>query len=296
MSNKAILSAATALAGMVLASFSLSSAAEETTEEIRALLLSPEQWLARTHGEFHYDSDTKNPRFSLESVQPLFLSQDLMHTIFAQGRISLEDGDWTGNIGVGYRYLMNDASLLFGVNAWYDRMWNPGHERIGLGAEFIGGYLDLRANWYNGISGWKVKDGMEERALDGYDFSLEGPVPYMPWMRLNVGYYHWDALEGVKDVNGFRGELTMDVTQQLQLSGGVHADNKDTTAFVKLSLSLGGPTHRQFTMVDTGVTPEPFVKRDLRKMVLMPVKRQHRIVLQRRKKGQSGGGIVVGRS
>lgn len=273
------------------------SAAGETTQDVRAWLLSPEQWLARTHLEFHYDSDTKDPRFSLETVQPLFLSPDLTHTFFTQGRLSLEDGDWTGNIGVGYRFLVDEESLLFGVNAWYDRMWNPDHQRVGLGAEIIGGYLDLRANWYNGISDWKLNDGKLEKALDGFDVSVEGPLPYMPWARVNLGYYYWDALRGAKNLNGFRGELVVDVTRQFQISGGIHADNQDTTAFIKLSLSLGAPADRQFTLVDTGVTSTPFVKRDLRRMVLMPVKRQHRIVLQRRSRsGGVSGGVVIGRS
>ena len=115
---------------------------------------------------------------------------------------------------------------------------------------------------------------------------------------MSAGYYFWDTYYG-KNIKGFRGELKLQVTPHLSIGGGISADNQDTTGFLRLSLSLGAPMAHEFSLVETGFTAEPFRRRDLARHVLTPVKRHHRIVLQRRSVNKATGaitaGVVVGR-
>jgi hypothetical protein len=262
------------------------------------------EWLARTSGEFYYDSDGRELRFSLDTIQPLLFSPDLTHTIFVQGRGSYQDELWTANAGLGYRYLTPSRDWMLGINGFYDRNWDPNHQRWGVGAEIMGRHLTFRSNYYNAVTGWKkisetTNTRVEEKALDGFDAGLETPLPYMPWARASFGYYGWNV-EDADDIDGFRGSVKMDLTGWTRLETGVMADNKDTEAFVKLRFSLGEPAGVETTLADTGFTTDmPFQGRDLTKHRLDKVERHDNIAVQRRtvnkNTGGTTGGVIIGR-
>lgn len=109
--------------------------------------------------------------YNILTVQPLYQSKDKDKVIFSQARYAHNTNDRnTGNLGFGYRSLAFDNSLLFGINSFYDYEWPYNHQRVGAGFEVISNAIELRSNYYKGLSGWHSADsGFQERALDGVD-------------------------------------------------------------------------------------------------------------------------------
>lgn len=243
------------------------------------------EWLKRTDIEFHKDSDSEL-RFSTETIQPLFQALDLSSTVFVQGRASYRDEDWTTNIGLGYRYLLPDASWLIGINGWWDRSHEYDHARWGIGGELMGSLVTGRVNYYDAYTDWRLVELtktsiIEEKALDGFDLELELPAPYMPWMRLSGQYYRWIG-EEKDDIVGFAGALKVDVTENTFLAGRFSTDNTETTFGLDVRLRLGAPQGVEYTAAGTGIASSAFTPRDLRKHVLDRVERHHDIVVERR--------------
>ena len=241
---------------------------------------------SRVYADFYIESNG-DPRFSVETIQPLH--QTGPHTFFTQSRAAFEDDSWTLNSGLGYRYLMPSQQWLLGTNIWYDSTTKYKHKRLGAGLEAVGEYLTFRANYYNGITDWKrvstaTTSYVEERALDGFDAELEGPVPYMPWMRIGLSYYHWDLFTaGADDTSGFQGRLQADLTSDLRLETGYKIDNYNDAGFVKLSWLLGEQREIEYAATETGwMSYDRFQPRDVKRQTLARVKRQHEIIVERR--------------
>lgn len=253
-------------------------------------------WLKRTDIEFDVQ-ESLNPSISVETIQPLFMNEN--DTVFFQGRLNhdAEIQDQTLNLGLGYRYLTNDKTWLLGVNAWYDRTFDLDHERRGLGVEAIGEYITVRSNYYDAFSGWKTASTVngvstQEKALDGWDFELEAPVPYVPWARISAKRFEWDAIN-TKNVDGYSVGVRMNPTGNTELTIGATDDStKDAQAFLNFAWYFDRPEGVEFTAAD-GTSTGVFVKRDVSKHRLDKVRRQNNIVVERKTTG--GGGIVIGR-
>lgn len=257
-------------------------------------------WLARTTGEFQIDDDN-DPRFSIETVQPLIQSDDKTYTLFWQGRAAFRDDDWTTNIGAGFRYLDPGKMWMFGVNGWYDRTYEEDHERWGIGAELFGPLLTGRANYYDAFSGTKIisttaTTRVEERAVDGYDFELEAPVPYLPWARLGVTYYKWD-MTFTDDIDGFALNLKMDVNDWARVEVGYRDDDADEIFSASLRIRFGATESVESTAANTLVSQTAFIPRSVAKHTLDRVERNQGIVTERRTVGTTGtiGGVTIGR-
>ena len=246
---------------------------------------------SRVYTDFYIDTDS-DPRFSLETIQPL--RQVGPHTVFMQSHVAFEDGSWTFNSGLGYRYLTPNRQWfnqqwLLGANVWYDSTSRYKHKRWGAGIEAIGEYLTFRTNYYNGITDWKrvstsAMSYVEERALDGFDAEVEGPIPHMPWLRIGVSYYYWDLYTaGADDTSGFQGRLQADLTPNIRLEAGYKADNYNDVGFMKLSWFLGVQREIEHSATETGwISEYRFQPRDLKRQTLARVKRQHDVIVERR--------------
>lgn len=263
-----------------------------------AIAQSVPDWLKRLDVTVE-GSDESKPTFSIETVQPLSQTPEtLRNTVFFQGRLASRNGDETLNIGLGYRYLLADESLILGLNTFYDVTDENSHERYGIGAEAIGRYMTLRANFYEALSDKEaIVTGSvttNEQALDGYDYEIETPVPFAPWMRFAASGFNWEAEDGLDDLDGERVSLSGNLTQEIAFEIGATDDNyNDDRGFAKLTLSLGGPLNNgaSTTLADvqSGVMPA-FMARDLKRHTLDKVKRQNDMIVQK------SGGVVIGRT
>ena len=99
--------------------------------------------------------------------------------------VGQNDPRYVGNLGLGYRFLNDDNSLMIGANVFYDRDFEHDHERGSIGFEAKGGNLEINYNLYEDISLQQVANKRKEQSLGGYDFNVSSQVPFMPWARLN---------------------------------------------------------------------------------------------------------------
>ena len=254
-------------------------------------------WLERSSLSVS-ESQDNDVQFEFETVQPLMQTPETKeHTVFIQGRIAKQDDDETINLGLGYRNLNEAQTLLLGVNAFYDATTEYGHRRGSLGLEAIGKSYTARANVYSAFTDEKKKtEGAVttyQSALDGYDASLDAPVPYMPWMRIQATGYKWTALKDFKDVSGSKVALVGNLNRSISFTVGADDNNfNGTDAFVSVHYNMAGILSNGITAtLEDGLLADTAVQeRDLKNHTLDKVVRNNHVVVQTR------GGVVIGRS
>lgn len=252
------------------------------------------KWLTRT--DINYTVQEKHqPVASIETIQPLFLND--WHTLFVQGRVGYNDAATTGNLGLGYRYLTHDKRWLMGVSTFYDQNFQYTHKRIGLGGELFNAYLAFRANYYNAYSGKRqITTTVTEQALDGYDGSIEAPIPFVPWIRFRAEGYHWDAIKA-DNVNGGVATFRVFFTRQLEVDLGVAEDNSQGgQAFLQLDFYLGHPDFIQYSESVpryNEVSLRGFAPLNVEELRLQKVIRHNDIVVET--EGNGSNGVVVAR-
>jgi hypothetical protein len=111
-------------------------------------------------------------------------------------------------LGVGQRKLLDNENLMLGANLFLDHELSSNHRRASFGIEAITSVGSLRANQYYGISGWKLVDDIQEKALDGHDFEVGAPLPYLPWANFYLRTFEWEGASGVPDLKG--DEMTLE--------------------------------------------------------------------------------------
>lgn len=250
-------------------------------------------WFSRT--DFTYAIQRKNkPVGGVETIQPIWMTD--ADTVFWQGRIAYSNVSTTANLGLGYRYLSDDKTWMMGVNTFYDENIRYLHKRAGLGAEVFTEYLTLRANYYDALSGRKPTSGNQfERALSGYDASIETPFPGLPWVRFVAEGYHWDGISA-KNINGASGSLRTYPTKSMELDLGYSHDNSaGGMSFMKIDYYLGQPVFIEQSATMT-FSSKNIISRKLENYRLQKVYRHNDIVVEKTN-GASGGvtGITIAR-
>jgi hypothetical protein len=124
-----------------------------------------------------------------------------------------------GNLGIGSRKLLNNDTLMIGMNAFIDQDLNESHKRGSFGLEVRNSVLDFNGNMYRSL-----QDTTEEIILDGWDYRLAGQVPYVHWSKIFINSYEWDgALR--EDIKGMKigSEMVLSPISILELA----YDDKD---------------------------------------------------------------------
>ena len=163
--------------------------------------------------ESFLEENFENTDFSIKKIETIkpeigiqtfkIFSEDSSDLSFFQGSLFLHDSDReTFNIGLGQRYLSNDESILFGLNAFYDYEFDYEHQRFSIGAEIKSSILDLNYNQYFAQSSSKKgKNGKDEEAIDGFDVELGAHLPYIPSMKAYLKAFDFEVSGG----NDFQG-------------------------------------------------------------------------------------------
>lgn len=233
------------------------------------------EWLKRV--ELSVEHGSEKPRYSIQTVQPLYQSRDQTHTLFVQPRFSSVDQDWTTNLGLGYRELFVDRQILGGLNTSYDHADKHNHYRLGVGLELLGRYLELRTNGYFPLSerrtvGEDANQTVYERALKGMDVEAGGPVPYMPSLKLYGSYAYYDYTKDIDShIGKFRAELKL--TRFLRLDAETWNDNKAPWGY-RIGLVLTMDLERPWDLFFKP-SAEAYPHKDMRHMTL------HRVVRAR---------------
>lgn len=222
-------------------------------------------WIDRIRGSVSVTGDGAFD-LDIETIQPVLRLPDRGVVAFLQGRVVRRDdgstgGDWMGTVGGGVRIDVLDAAMI-GLSAFYDRTLDQRHERLSVGAELFAGPLEIRANVYESLSGarqvaWTPTLVTYEQALDGTDFTLTGPLPYLPWLTVSAGHYWWDGRIG-EDLHGASVGVSARLSDRLTLRVDTRADRQSADVFGRLTVALGIPPGLGATALNTGIDSVAF--------------------------------------
>lgn len=164
------------------------------------------------------------PTSGILVVAPLSDERDIQNTIFTQLSAFYQDNRTTLNVGLGYRRLAFDNTLMLGVNTFYDHEFPYDHGRTSVGFEARTTMGEINANKYWATTNDKVgKSGLTERALDGYDIEAGLPLPYINWATIFVKHSNWKSeIASASDlrVNEVSLRARIPVLPGLEMEGG----------------------------------------------------------------------------
>jgi hypothetical protein len=201
--------------------------------------------------------------------------------LFNQIGINRYDSRTTLNLGLGYRMLNADQTWMGGINAFYDQEFPDDHKRSSIGVELVSSAIQLRANAYNGITGYiKDRSGTDSKALDGSDISLKMALPYLPGSFLTYTDTKWKGIDGAKDAKSKKYALGGALSDNLSLNVvRVDYDEATTEDTNRVQLSYNwnfGHQSQTATLFDTTATAYQLTKLTTQKYDL--VERENRIV------------------
>jgi len=200
--------------------------------------------------ESFLEENFENTDFSIKKIETIkpeigiqtfkIFSEDSLDLSFFQGSLFLHDSDReTFNIGLGQRYLSDDESILFGLNAFYDYEFDYEHQRFSIGAEIKSSILDLNYNQYFAESSSKKgKNGKDEEAIDGYDVEIGAHLPYIPSMKAYMKIFDFEV-SGGNDFQGLEFSTLFKVPNSgLSFEiGHTDYDNHNDQSFINLRYS-----------------------------------------------------------
>ena len=205
--------------------------------------------------------------------------------------VGQNDLRYIGNIGLGYRFLNDDQSLMLGGNIFYDRDFEHDHERGSIGLEARGGNLEINANFYEDISLQQVANSRKEQALGGYDLNISSQIPFMPWARFNLTGYEWDKDLASTNTKGTKYSSEMNITSSLVFdieydeSGNTGGD--DITSFnIRF---VYPPRDNKPSLTDGFITKQAFVNENVSSKLSDKVKRNNKIVIE------TQGAVIIAR-
>ena len=232
------------------------------------------------------------PEFSIVTVRPIAIHHSVDAT-FIQLQLSDHkirgDSRLAGNIGVGYRKLSDSKNSMTGANVFFDYD-EKGNARASVGVELRSSAFDALANYYSAISGGKTVGDFTERTLDGYDISVVGQVPYIPWVNVIGNSYNWEAEKNSKDSKGEKFSLEMALTPNLIAEVGFDDNNiSGTDNFAKITFIY--PPRETPTASTEFVSEKAFVQFDMSTELLSIVRRTNKQIIE-----SEGSGVVMARS
>ena len=231
------------------------------------------------------------PEFSIVTVRPIAIHHSVDAT-FIQLQLSDHkirgDSRLAGNIGVGYRKLSDNKNSMTGANVFFDYD-EKGNARASVGVELRSSAFDALANYYSAISGGKTVGDFTERTLDGYDISVVGQVPYIPWVNVIGKSYRWEAEKNSKDSTGEKLSLEMALTPNLIAEVGFDDNNiNGTDNFAKITFIY--PPRETPTASTDFISEKAFVQFDMSTELLSIVRRANKQTIE-----SEGTGVVITR-
>ncbi|MFC1509594.1 inverse autotransporter beta domain-containing protein [Candidatus Omnitrophota bacterium] len=254
------------------------------------------EWLKRIDVGVDAGDDRK-PTGYFETVQPLYQDYYKERTLFIHPRYSYRDGDATYNLGLGYRKLLENNSILLGGNTYFDFNDAHQHYRIGFGLETFINQIELRGNSYFGLSPVRLLNETDttktyEEAADGFDCEIGLPLPHMNWVKLFAGG-EWYRYHRFSDKTGWnvRTEVKPFKFQTINLI--VYDDNKGDISYrvdarMTIPFGAGGDDGK---MCNIGISEEAYPdKADHSDKVLKRVEREYEIEVE---KWNDTGGVFT---
>ena len=246
--------------------------------------------------------DEYDLKYSILAVRPItinpFKEIKNKHVLFSQFSLSNTEPFSNGderivlNAGLGLRTLVQDGNAIFGANIFYDHEFEQTHQRASFGLEYLTSSFEAYANIYERLSektSYSVSNvtTATETVVNGYDMSVVGQIPFMPWGKIVYKTYKWDTTG--KETKGKRYNL------EARLSGNVILEfgTNDQDGLAKEdfgSLTLRWPSRNDNpTIITHTYTENMFAEKDMSNEMLHKVRRTNAIVTEK----QSGGMLVT---
>ena len=234
--------------------------------------------------EVSVEIDEDDTQFEILGVRDISSKEN--SNLFTQFSIHTQevnnDDRYIGNLGLGYRFLNADQSMMFGVNSFYDRDISEDHSRISFGLEAKSSILDFTLNKYQKTTNMLVVNSTEEQALSGLDYNISSQVPYMPWTVFNYQGYKWENEKAKEDTKGSVYSLEMALLPSLQfdLSRDVSSvSGVEDNDIVKLTF-IYPPKENKPTLQDGLVSNVAFEKENMKNTLKEKVRRNNNIVIE----------------
>ena len=246
--------------------------------------------------------DNYDLRYSILAVRPIaynpYSTLSNEHLYFKQLRLGNHEPYANGdqrvllNAGLGFRTLINGNNAILGANIFYDREFEQSHQRGSVGVEYLANNFEIYANIYDSLSSRATythgSSTITEDVLNGFDYSLVGQVPYMPWAKAVYKGYKWDQTGS--DLEGYNIGLEAQLVRGLVLNYGRNKpDNLATEDFFELTFRWPS-NHLTPTLLTHTVTDYAFPVKNMKNEMLHKVRRTNNIITEK-----TMGGVVVAR-
>ena len=193
-----------------------------------------------------------------------------------------EDVTKIGNLGLGYRFLNSDKSMMFGVNSFLDQDFTDKHQRVSVGLEAKASIVDFTFNQYQKLTNQKIIDGVKQQVLSGSEYNLASQIPYMPWTEFNFQGYRWENEKATQDSKGNIYSLEMALVPGLQLD--LSRDNSSIDGVgdedsVKVIL-IYPPQEKKPSLKDGFISETAFVKENVEEKLRDKVRRNNNLTVE----------------
>ena len=244
-----------------------------------------------TEVKFSAGQDLK-PTFSIMTVKPLSPHND-NSGLFVQlqlNNLQVRDDDrFSMSVGLGERKLSADKSTITGANAFIDYD-EEGNARASAGLEFKKSAFEANVNAYGSLSGSEAVGTYTERVLSGFDISLVGEVPYLPWANIIYNHYEWDAVKNITDSRGNKLSAEMLITPNLVVEAGKDDNSIDgLNGFARVIFVF--PPREGISASSNLVGDTMFTSGDISNEMLSKVRRTNAMVIE-----SESSGVTIARA
>ena len=187
-----------------------------------------------------------------------------------------------GNLGLGYRFLNSDQSMMFGANTFYDQDLEENHKRVGLGFEAKAAMLDFNYNLYQKATNQLVISGTNEQVLSGQEYNITSQIPYMPWSTFNFQGYRMENEKTTQDVKGniYSLEMALNPSLQFDIEKDVSSVDGQEDEWNYRLIFTHPPRNNKASLLDGVVSQEAFVKKDMKDSLKDKVRRNNNLAVE----------------
>jgi len=187
-----------------------------------------------------------------------------------------------GNLGLGYRFLNSDQSMMFGANTFYDQDLEENHKRVGLGFEAKAAMLDFNYNLYQKATNQLVISGTNEQVLSGQEYNITSQIPYMPWSTFNFQGYRMENEKTTQDVKGniYSLEMALNPSLQFDIEKDVSSVDGQEDEWNYRLIFTHPPRNNKASLLDGVVSQEAFVKKDMKDSLKGKVRRNNNLAVE----------------
>ena len=187
-----------------------------------------------------------------------------------------------GNLGLGYRVLNSDQSMMFGANTFYDQDLSEAHKRLGAGLEAKAAMLDLNYNLYQKATNRRIISGTSEQVLSGQEYNISSQIPFMPWATFNYQGYRFENEKAAQDSKGNIRSLEMVLSPSVQFTVDQDVssvDGQDDVNNYKLTF-IHPPRSNQPSLLDGAIAQEAFAKKNMQAALKDKVRRNNNLAVE----------------